>query len=35
MVIFGPRGDELGPTRAPAFEDEAYRYLTSLDLAEV
>ena len=35
MVIFVPPGDESDPTRAPAFYDETYAYLTSLGVSEV
>ena len=35
MVIFIPPGEESDPTRAPAFYDETYAYLTSLGVSEV
>ncbi len=35
MVIFVPSGDESDPTRAPAFYDETYKYLTGLGVAEL
>ena len=35
MVIFIPPGDESDPTRAPAFYNETYDYLTSLGVNEV
>ena len=35
MVIFIPPGDESDPTRAPAFYNETYDYLTSLGVSEV
>ena len=35
MVIFVPRGEESDPTRAPAFYDDTYEYLTSLGVAEI
>ena len=33
MVIFVPEGEESDPTRAPAFYDQTYDYLSSLGLA--
>ena len=35
MVIFVPPGDESDPTRAPAFYNDTYEYLTGLGVAEV
>ncbi len=35
MVIFVPPGDDLDPTRAPAFYDETYRYLAGMGVAEL
>ena len=35
MVIFVPPGDESDPTRAPAFYDDTYEYLTALGVAQV
>ena len=35
MVIFVPEGDGEDATRSPAFYDETYRYLRSLDLHEL
>lgn len=35
MVIFVPPGDAADPTRAPAFYNDTYKYLTSLGLREV
>lgn len=35
MVIFVPPGDESDPTRAPAFYNDTYKYLTGLGVAEV
>jgi Uncharacterized conserved protein (DUF2075) len=35
MVVFVPPGDESDPTRAPAFYDDTYNYLTGLGVAEV
>ena len=34
MVIFIPPGDESDPTRAPAFYDDTYEYLTGLGVGE-
>jgi hypothetical protein len=35
MVIFVPPGDQSDPTRAPAFYDDTYQYLTGLGVAAV
>lgn len=35
MVIFVPPGDSSDPTRAPAFYDGTYKYLTSLGVPEL
>ena len=35
LLIFVPPGDESDPTRAPAFYDDTYEYLTGLGVAEV
>jgi hypothetical protein len=35
MVLFVPPGDESDPTRAPAFYNDTYEYLTGLGIAEV
>jgi schlafen family protein len=35
MVIFVPPGDESDPTRAPAFYDDTYEYLTAIGVAEI
>lgn len=35
MVIFVPPGDKSDPTRAPAFYDDTYQYLTAIGIAEV
>jgi hypothetical protein len=35
MVIFVPPGDVSDPTRAPAFYNETYEYLTGLGVVEL
>jgi hypothetical protein len=35
MVIFVPPGDESDPTRAPAFYNHTYEYLTGMGIAEI
>ena len=35
MVIFVPPGDDSDPTRAPAFYNETYEYLTGLGVTQV